>query len=86
MIKKIHLLWLLLLIVPVLLNFVIGIVPAGWKVAGDTGNWVSFWGSYAGGCITAIISYVILKKTIDYNKKESVLRIEESHMERLRSD
>lgn len=84
--KKIHLLWLLLLIVPVLLNFVIGIVPAGWKVAGDTGNWVSFWGSYAGGCITAIISYVILKKTIDYNKKESVLRIEESHMERLRSE
>lgn len=84
--KKIHLLWLLLLIVPVLLNFVIGFTPLCWSVAGDIGNWVSFWGSYAGGCITAIISYVILRKTIDYNKKESVLRIEESHMERLRSE
>ena len=84
--KKIHLLWLLLLIVPVALNFVIGFTPLGWSVAGDTENWVSFWGSYAGGCITAIISYVILKKTIDYNKKESALRIEESHMERLRSE
>lgn len=84
--KIIHLLWVLLLIVPILLNSVIGIVPAGWKVAGDTGNWVSFWGSYAGGCVTAIISYVILKKTIDYYKKENVLRIEESHVERLRSE
>ena len=84
--KKIHLLWLLLLIVPVVLNYVIGFTPLGWSVAGDTGNWGSFWGSYAGGCITAIISYVILGKTIDYSRKESTARIEEAHMERLRSE
>lgn len=84
--KKIHLLWLLLLIVPVVLNYVIGFTSLGWSVAGDTGNWVSFWGSYAGGCITAIISYVILRKTIEYSRKESAARIEESHMERLRSE
>lgn len=84
--KKIHLLWLLLLIVPVVLNFVIGFTPLGWSVAGDTENWVSFWGSYAGGCITAIISYVILRKTMEYSRKESASRIEEAHMERLRSE
>lgn len=84
--KKIHLLWLLLLIVPVTLNFVIGFTSLGWSVAGDTGNWVSFWGSYAGGCITAIISYVILRKTIEFNRNENTVRIEEAHMERLRSE
>lgn len=84
--KKLHLLWLLLLIVPVVLNFVIGFTPFGWSVAGDTGNWVSFWGSYAGGCITAIISYVILRKTIDYYKDENTQRLKEAHKERLRTE
>ena len=84
--KKIYLMWLLLLIAPVVLNFVIGFTPLGWSVAGDTGNWVSFWGSYAGGCITAIISYVILRKTIDYYKDENTQRLKEAHKERLRTE
>lgn len=84
--KKLHLLWLLLLILPVVLNFVIGFTPFGWSVAGDTGNWVSFWGSYAGGCITAIISYVILRKTIDYYKDENTQRLKEAHKDRLRTE
>lgn len=84
--KKTHFLWLLIPIAPIILNIIIGIVPKGWNVAGDTGNWISFWGSYAGGCVTALISYYILRKTIDYNKEEFQLRLNESHKERLRTE
>lgn len=84
--KRIHFLWLLIPIAPIILNIIIGIVPKGWNVAGDTGNWISFWGSYAGGCVTALISYYILHKTIDYNKEEFQLRLNESHKERLRTE
>ena len=84
--KRIHFLWLLIPIAPIILNIIIGIVPKGWHVAGDTGNWISFWGSYAGGCVTALISYYILRKTIDYNKEEFQLRLNESHKERLRTE
>ena len=82
----IHLLWLLLPFVPVVLNFVIVASSAGWDVAGNETSWVSFWGSYAGGCVTSVISYIILRRTIEYYKSENLSRIRESHKERFRLD
>jgi len=80
------LLWLVLPLVPVALNFIIVKGAGDWAVAGDEASWVSFWGSYAGGCVTSVISYIILRRTIDYYKSENALRIDESHKERLRAD
>lgn len=79
-------LWLLLLIVPVGLNWMIGSNSAGWEVAGKVDSWVAFWGSYAGGCITAVISYIILGRTISYYREENTSRQMESHRTMLRSD
>lgn len=82
----INVLWLVLPLVPVALNFIIVKGTGGWAVAGNEASWVSFWGSYAGGCVTSVISYIILKRTIDYYKSENASRIYESHKERLRAD
>lgn len=79
-------LWLLLLIVPVLLNWMIGCDSAGWEVAGKVDSWVAFWGSYAGGCITAVISYIILRRTISYYREENTSRQAEAHRTQLRTD
>lgn len=78
--------WLVLPLVPVALNFIIVAGSEGWAVAGNEASWVSFWGSYAGGCVTSVISYIILKRTIDYYKSENASRIYESHKEQLRAD
>lgn len=78
--------WLVLPLVPVALNFIIVTGAGGWAVAGNEASWVSFWGSYAGGCVTSVISYIILRRTIDYYKSENASRINESHKERLRAD
>lgn len=85
-IEKCDALWLLLLIVPVGLNWMIGCDTAGWEVAGKVDSWVAFWGSYAGGCITAVISYIILRRTISYYREENLLRQAESNRTLLRSD
>jgi len=82
----INILWLVLPLVPVALNFIIVTGAGGWAVAGNEASWVSFWGSYAGGCVTSVISYIILRRTIDYYKSENASRINESHKERLRAD
>lgn len=79
-------LWLLLLIVPVVLNWMIGCDSAGWEVAGKVDSWVAFWGSYAGGCITAVISYIILRRTISYYREENTMRQAEAHRIQLRTD
>lgn len=78
--------WLVLPLVPVALNFIIVMGAGGWDVAGNEASWVSFWGSYAGGCVTSVISYIILKRTIDYYKSENALRINESYKKQLRAD
>lgn len=85
-IEKHNLLWLILLIVPITLNWIIGSDAINWKVAGKVDSWVAFWGSYSGGCITAVISYIILRRTIGYYREENQSRQTESHKIRLRTD
>lgn len=81
--------WIVLAIVlllPIGINFLMLVAVKGVSVAGTTGNWIGFWGSYAGGCITALISFVILYRTIEHNKQENLLRLQETHKERLRTE
>ncbi|MBQ9230711.1 MAG: hypothetical protein IJ190_05950 [Prevotella sp.] len=81
--------WLVWIIVPVLpigINCLMLSSVEGVEVAGTTDNWIAFWGSYAGGCVTALISFVILYRTIEYNKEEVTKRQQEAHKERLRTE
>ena len=63
-------LWLLVPILPIGVNFMMLSTVEGVTIAGTTDNWIGFWGSYAGGCVTALISFVVLYRTIDYYKED----------------
>jgi len=79
-------LWLLVPILPIGVNFMMLSTVEGVTIAGTTDNWIGFWGSYAGGCVTALISFVVLYRTIDYYKEEAAQRQMEAHKERLRTE
>lgn len=55
-------------------------------MVGNVESWIGFWGSYAGGCVTALISFVILYLTIGYYREENNQRLVEAHKERLRTE
>lgn len=80
------LLWLFVPILPIGVNFMMLSTVEGTTVAGTTDNWIGFWGNYAGGCVTALISFVVLYRTIDYYKEEAAQRQKEAHKERLRTE
>lgn len=84
--KWLLLLWLIIPVFPIVLNFIILSNIEGYKVAGNVESWISFWGSYAGGCVTAFISFIILYLTISYYREENNQRLEEAHKERLRTE
>lgn len=59
---------LLLITIPIITNTFIGLnTPFSIKVSGTEKEWVSFFGSYLGGVLTAIIGYI----TLYYNTKQS---------------
>ena len=74
------------LLLPIVVNFVVLSRVIGVPVAGQPENWIGFWGSYAGGCITALISFAILYRTIAYYRAENSQRLAEAHKERLRTE
>ena len=84
--KWLLLLWLIIPVLPIVLNFIMLSSVEGCSVAGDVKSWIGFWGSYAGGCITALISFVILYLTIAYYREENNQRLQEAHKERLRTE
>jgi len=79
-------LWVALPILPIVLNFIMLSSVEGVEVAGNVESWIGFWGSYAGGCVTALISFIILYLTIGYYREENDQRFAEAHKERLRTE
>lgn len=62
------LLFIVLLGIPVLLNFLIGI-PRFCSIIGSEGEWLLFWGSYLGGILTALVGTITL---INNDRKQKV--------------
>ena len=62
------LLLITIITIPIITNTFIGLnTPFSIKVSGSETDWVSFFGSYLGGVLTAIIGYI----TLYYNTKQS---------------
>lgn len=61
-------LFIVLLGIPVLLNFLIGI-PRFCSIVGSEGEWLLFWGSYLGGILTALVGTITL---INNDRKQKV--------------
>ena len=84
--KSILLLITLCLAAPVAVNYIVflGRLPS---VFGSSDNWLSFWGNYTGGILSAVVAYIVAKlqirnqKNLDRRKEiigqlPSLLRIE----------
>lgn len=59
---------LVIIILPIFINFIVKINCFSEIVSGQMEDWILFFGSYLGGIITASISFVILFLTIKHNK------------------
>ena len=54
---------IIIVVVPILINWIIGLhTPCKIIVVGESKDWLSFYGSYIGGIITALISFFIQKR------------------------
>ena len=60
----------LVLVLPVVINFVLQI-PAFTPIVGDSESWLSFWGGYLGAIISASVAFVILAIQSRQNKEEN---------------
>lgn len=75
---------LLFLISPIILNFILGLeTPKIIDIVGDSTDWLSFYGSYFGALIAASISFFILYKTIDHNRKSAELSRKQVEIDKL---
>lgn len=62
---------IIILVVPLILNLIIGI-PALDIVIADDKTWLTFWGNYLGAIISGFIAFVILYLTIQANQKQQL--------------
>lgn len=59
-------------ILPIIINFILILpTPFDLNTIGDEIEWLSFWGTYLGGIIGALVSFTILYLTLLHNKKEA---------------
>lgn len=61
---------LIILVVPVLLNFII-LMPAFSPIVGKDTDWLSFHGSYIGSVIASLITLYVLYKQLRHNHEEN---------------
>ena len=63
---------IILLAVPVGINYLIlNPTPKGFRVADPSNGWLNFFAVYFGSVITALVSFVVLHRTIKNNHKEN---------------
>ena len=73
---------IIIVVVPILINWIIGLhTPCKIIVVGESKDWLSFYGSYIGGIITALISFFILYRTIRHNKNEAEITRKKQDLE-----
>ena len=60
----------LIILAPVVINFVLQI-PAFVQIVGDNTDWLTFWGNYLGGSISALVALFVLFKTLQQNHEEN---------------
>lgn len=61
---------LIILVVPILLNFIV-LIPAFLPIVGDSVDWLSFHGSYIGSVIASLITLYVLYKQLQHNHEEN---------------
>ena len=74
----------LLAIIPIALNIILGATnPFDIGIVGNNVNWLSFYGSYLGGAIAAIIAFVTMWQTSKHNTLSIMIQRQETYIENL---
>ncbi|MBP0725948.1 hypothetical protein J5Y03_12275 [Bacillus sp. RG28] len=71
--NKSYLIILIVILAPVIINFLIKIPDFGYLV-GDSSTWVGFFGNYSGGIIGGIVAYIIAN--FQYKKEKETKEVE----------
>lgn len=69
-IKKYWWVPVILLVVPLLLNFLL-LIPTSFKVVGTDTDWLSFWGGYLGAILSAMVAFYVLSKQLAQNQEQN---------------
>lgn len=74
------------LLIPILLNIILGAPNplSNIDIVGDSTHWLSFYGSYIGGVLTAIIGFVTLYKESVRNKLQLTINSKEDALKELK--
>lgn len=68
--KKYWWAFLVLIIAPVLINYLI-LKPAFFNFVGKDTDWLGFWGAYIGTILSSVIAFYVLHKQLEQNQKEN---------------
>lgn len=75
---------LILAITPVALNIMLGAInPFDIGIVGDKEDWLSFYGSYLGGAIAAVIAFVTMWQSSKHNTLSIMIQRQEAYIEKL---
>lgn len=61
---------LIVIIAPVLINYLI-LKPAFFNFVGKDTDWLGFWGAYIGTILSSVIAFYVLHKQLEQNQKEN---------------
>ncbi|WP_163529280.1 hypothetical protein [Halobacillus ihumii] len=53
-----------ILVFPIVFNYTF-LQFSAWRVAGNENSWISFWGNYSGGLISAFVAYIVANSQVD---------------------
>ena len=68
---KHYLLFLLIFLAPILVNYIVSTNRCfDYNIAGGPKDWISFYGSFSGGVITALISLMIVNLSLNHSSSE----------------
>ena len=68
--KKYWWAFLVLIIAPVLINYLI-LKPAFFNFVGKDTDWLGFWGAYIGTILSSVIAFYVLYKQLEQNHNEN---------------
>lgn len=60
----------IIILAPIVINVVLQI-PAFVQIAGSNTDWLTFWGNYLGGSISALVALFVLSQTLQQNHEEN---------------
>ncbi|MGP4076998.1 hypothetical protein [Halobacillus sp. K22] len=61
---------------PIIFNYT-ALQFSGWRVQGNEDSWISFWGNYSGGILSAFVAYIVANSQVE---KQANKELEKEHI------